>query len=181
MTPLRGNFPTLAEYLGDHGYATAGFVANVGYCSQETGLARGFTHYEDYVLENLAPLRTSGLVEYLAGAISEMIPALDISSLRPVQRFVSRWFGSVKRKNAASIRRAFLRWLSERRETGRPFFAFLNFFDAHQQYVLPPGARHRFVDYPVTMDEIRVVYELWPFLDKLRLPPPYHQSRSRFL
>ena len=69
MTPLRGNFPTLAEYLGDHGYATAGFVANVGYCSQETGLARGFTHYEDYVLEKLAPLRTAGLVEYLAGAI----------------------------------------------------------------------------------------------------------------
>ena len=59
MTPLRGNLPTLAEYLGAHGYATAGFVANVVYCSQETGLARGFTHYEDYVLEKLAPLRTS--------------------------------------------------------------------------------------------------------------------------
>ena len=78
MTPLRGNFPTLAEYLGDRGYATAGFVANVGYCSQETGLARGFTHYEDYVLEKLAPLRTSGLVEYRGRAITEMIPALDI-------------------------------------------------------------------------------------------------------
>ena len=85
MTPIRGNFPTLAEYLGNHGYATAGFVANVGYCSQETGLARGFTHYEDYVLENLDPLRTSGLVEYLAGAISGIIRTLDISSLRPLQ------------------------------------------------------------------------------------------------
>ena len=28
LTPLRGKFPTLAEYLGSHGYATAGFVAN---------------------------------------------------------------------------------------------------------------------------------------------------------
>ena len=79
MTPIRGNFPTLAEYLGDHGYATAGFVANVGYCSQETGLARGFTHYEDYVLEKLAPLRTSGLVDNLAGSITQMIPDLNIS------------------------------------------------------------------------------------------------------
>ena len=35
------------------GYATAGFVANVGYCSQNTGLARGLTHYEDYLLEDL--------------------------------------------------------------------------------------------------------------------------------
>ena len=26
MTPLRGNLPTLAEYVGAHGYATAGFV-----------------------------------------------------------------------------------------------------------------------------------------------------------
>ena len=63
MTPLRGNLPMLAEYVGAHGYATAGFVANVVYCSQESGLARGFTHYEDYVLEKLAPLRTSILVE----------------------------------------------------------------------------------------------------------------------
>ena len=28
LTPLRVNFPMLAEYLGSHGYATAGFVAN---------------------------------------------------------------------------------------------------------------------------------------------------------
>ena len=28
MTPLRGKFPTLAEYLGSQGYATAGFAAN---------------------------------------------------------------------------------------------------------------------------------------------------------
>ena len=29
MTPLQGNVPMLAEYLGAHGYTTAGFVANV--------------------------------------------------------------------------------------------------------------------------------------------------------
>ena len=45
MAPLRGDFPTLAEYLGSRGYATAGFVANAGYCSYDTGLDRGFTHY----------------------------------------------------------------------------------------------------------------------------------------
>ena len=53
LTPLRGDFPTLAEYLGARGYATAGFVANAGYCSYDTGLDRGFTHFEDYVLERL--------------------------------------------------------------------------------------------------------------------------------
>ena len=56
-TPLGTKFPTLAEYLGSRGYATAGFVANVQYCSYEFGLDRGFTHYEDYVLEPMTPLR----------------------------------------------------------------------------------------------------------------------------
>ena len=46
--PLGNDFPTLAEYLGAQGYDTAGFAANVDYCSRETGLARGFVHYEDY-------------------------------------------------------------------------------------------------------------------------------------
>jgi arylsulfatase A-like enzyme len=172
MTPLRGNFPTLAEYLGNRGYATAGFVANVGYCSEETGLARGFTHYEDYLLEDLDPLRTCGLVEHLTSASSGIIRAVDISSLRPLKRFVNRWLDP-KRKNAALVRRAFLGWVSQRSDTSRPFFAFLNFFDAHQQYLLPPGARPRYVSYPVTTEEFTVVYELWPFLDKTKLPPRY--------
>ena len=173
MTPIRGIFPTLAEYLGEHGYATAGFVGNVGYCSQETGLAHGFTHYEDYVLEKLAPLRTSGLVDNLAGAITQLIPNLNLSALRPFQQLMIHWFEIGKRKDARSIKHAFLGWLSHRQETGRPFFAFLNFFDAHDQYALPPGAPHRFVRYPVTMDEAIAVYELWPLLDKLSLPPNY--------
>jgi arylsulfatase A-like enzyme len=173
LTPLRVSFPTLADYLGERGYATAGFVANVGYCSQETGLARGFTHYEDYVLERLTPLRSSGLVEYIAGTIYQMIPALEIRSLRPLQEIMHHWFAFGGRKTGASIRRAFLSWLSARPETGRPFFAFLNLCDAHQEYKLPPGGEHRFIRYLVTADEIKHVYELWPFIDKLKLPPPY--------
>ena len=57
LTPLQPGFPTLAEYLGSRGYATAGFVANTQYCSSDTGLDRGFAHYEDYVadLRHLRP------------------------------------------------------------------------------------------------------------------------------
>jgi arylsulfatase A-like enzyme len=173
MTPVKANFPTLAEYLGEHGYATAGFVGNVTYCSQETGLARGFTYYEDYILEKLAPLRTSGLVDNLAGSITRTIPALNMSVLRPFQQFMVHWFEIGKRKDARSIQHAFLSWLSHRQETGRPFFAFLNLFDAHVPYVLPQGASHRFVRYPVTMNEAIVVYELWSNYDKLSLPASY--------
>ena len=51
--PVRDDVPTLAGYLATRGYDTAGFVANLDYCSRETGLARGFAHYEDFPLSLL--------------------------------------------------------------------------------------------------------------------------------
>jgi len=170
MTPLRGNLPMLAEYVGARGYATAGFISNVVYCSQESGLARGFTHYEDYVLEKLAPLRTSILVEQITTMISELVSVFKIVPLHRLRNFVIRWFVINQRKDAASINRAFLNWLADRREPGRPFFAFLNLLDAHDPYMLPQGAPYRFVTYLSTLDECRVVYELWRVLDKTKLP-----------
>jgi len=47
-TPLDGTYPTLADVLRTHGYATAGFVANLIYGSSFHGLDRGFIRYEDY-------------------------------------------------------------------------------------------------------------------------------------
>ena len=169
MTPLRGNLPTLAEYVGAHGYATAGFIANVVYCSQESGLARGFTHYEDYEMENLAPLRTSILVAQLTSFIFEAISAFEVVPLYPVRDFVMRLFVINPRKDAASIRRALLNWLADRREPDRPFFAFLNLLDAHDPYRLPDGVPYRFMNYTATSDEFRAI-ELWRGLDKTKLP-----------
>ena len=48
------------------------------------------------------------------------------------------------RKEAAVVNREFLDWLSRRRQPDRPFFAFLNYFDAHYPYQLPDAAIHRF-------------------------------------
>jgi arylsulfatase A-like enzyme len=170
MTPLRGNLPMLAEYVGAHGYATAGFISNVLYCSQESGLARGFTHYEDYGLEKLAPLRTSILVEQITTMISQALSYLDIAPLHSVTNFVVRWFVINQRKDAASINRAFLNWLADRREPNRPFFAFLNLLDAHDPYLLPQGAPYRFVTYSSTLDDCRAVYVFWRAIDKAKLP-----------
>ena len=63
MHPMRGDVPTLAEYLGSSGYATAGFVGNTFYCAYDSGLDRGFTHYEDYRLDWVSALRTVHLVD----------------------------------------------------------------------------------------------------------------------
>ena len=181
QTPLRGNLPTLAEYVGAHGYATAGFVANLVYCSRDSGLARGFTHYEDYVLERLAPLRTSIVVEQLTTMIAQTINVFNIVALHPLRELVIRWFAINQRKDAATINRAFLAWLTDRPQPDRPFFAFLNILDAHYPYKLPDGAPHRFLTYSATTDECRAVYEFWDVLDKTKLPRSVIKLAHRFL
>ena len=48
----------------------------------------------------------------------------------------------VPRKDATAVNREFLDWLAA--HDGRPFFAFLNYFDAHDPYLVPEGARQHF-------------------------------------
>ena len=62
FTPLDGTYPTLAEFLGSRGYATAGFVANYWYCASDSGLNRGFTAYQDYIFPRLTAFKTAVLV-----------------------------------------------------------------------------------------------------------------------
>jgi arylsulfatase A-like enzyme len=170
LTPLQSNLPTLAEFLGSRGYATAGFVANIVYCSYDTGLDRGFTHFEDYVLDGPTALRTAGLVEYGFRILQQLSRGSGQGPVGVLRNMVNRWSSPTARKNAASKSRAFLDWLSLRQETDRPFFAFLNFIDAHAAYVPPEGALHRFGNQPQTPDEVRLVYDMWPVLDKTRVP-----------
>ena len=133
--------PSLAEYLGSRGYATAGFVANTLYCSYDAGLARGFTYYEDYILRRLASLRTAVLVEGILKLMFEIGVNHESDPLHFARDIVERWFYSGIRRDAGSINRGFLDWLARRPEKTRPFFVFLNFIDAHAPYKLPEGAQ----------------------------------------
>jgi arylsulfatase A-like enzyme len=131
---LDGTDPTLAEYLTAHGYATAGFVANTYYCNARYGLDRGFARYEDYY-ENrtISPFEvaaSSGLGKLLLSALG--IPTKVFEDAR----------ASV-RKTAAMINRDLLDWLAGR-PLERPFFAFLNYFDAHAPFSPPEGPDPRF-------------------------------------
>jgi arylsulfatase A-like enzyme len=119
--PFDGTYPTLAEYLRSRGYMTAGFVANVSYGSRIYGLTRGFIHYEDFPV---------ALGELLAS--SKVL--LDVINNRWVRRLIP-YRDFLGRKSAATINQEFLTWLDRR--PSRPFFAFVNYFDAHEP-VLPP-------------------------------------------
>src|SRR5262249_26838098 len=56
LNPLDEEHPTLAEFLAGRGYATAGFIANTMYCASDSGLSRGFTHYEDFIFPEFTAL-----------------------------------------------------------------------------------------------------------------------------
>ena len=122
-SPLNSTYPTLAEELSRQGYSTAGFVANRAYVNREVGLGRGFAHYEVY--------RTTPGQAFMYSRLGETLyNAFDLGRL----------FGSHEsfgRKSAEQLNRDFLGWLEGHEQDGRPFFAFLNYFDAHRDY-LPP-------------------------------------------
>ena len=92
MTPLGTTAPTLAEHFGSRGYATAGFVANLIYCSYDTGLDRGFTHYEDYVLERLMALRTASLIDQAVTELSALSGLVDAGPFRSLRAAIGRSF-----------------------------------------------------------------------------------------
>ena len=119
-------FPTIAEAMRDHGYATAGFVANLMYTTRATGLARGFDHYEDFTISVGNAL--------LSTALGRTLVTGDWV------RNTLQYHELVNRKVASDVSGDFLKWLDNRDD--RPFFAFLNYFDAHAPY-MPP---RRFAD-----------------------------------
>ncbi len=176
LHPMPGGVPTLAEYLGSLGYATAGFVGNTFYCAYDSGLDRGFAEYHDYVLTAIEAIRTVYLLDAALDAIAPLEPALD--------RWLSIGLGSVMadrsvrqlthtdRKNAGIVNRQLLDWLDRRRESRRPFFAFVNYVDAHAPYVLPPEADYRFGPGPATDDDYMFLLDVWLNVDKSRLPRP---------
>lgn len=141
-SPLTTTDPTIAEVFRDAGYATAGFTANLVATPRGFGLDRGFLRYEDFPrsLEQMVLSTALGQAESAREAWAHI--ARD------------RWYGGALRalmrlrleprysypdhdmKSAADIAGAFLDWQGT--HSDRPFFAFLNFFDAHGPYLSPP-------------------------------------------
>ena len=136
--------PTLAEYLASRGYQTAGFAANTNYCTYESGLNRGFAHYDDYPL---TPLSLLGRTVPGSWILKNIIFGGD---------FVDWKWIRLQSRDARGINDAFLDWLRARRQD-RPFFAFLNYFDAHDPYVPPPKFSGRFGIRPASMRDFQLL------------------------
>src|SRR5262249_30144037 len=108
-----------------------GFAANTNCCNYETGLDRGFSHYEDF------PLTTYFL-------LGRTVPGSWIlTNIFARGDFHQQKWIQLQSRDARGINDAFLDWLRLRQQD-RPFFAFLNYFDAHDPYMPPPGYVGRF-------------------------------------
>jgi arylsulfatase A-like enzyme len=120
--------PTVAEFLASRGYDTAGFAANTRFCSYESGMARGFAHYEDYPLSARTILGTTAVGRWITKYV------LCYRDL------YGRKWAQYQSRDAREMNRAFLGWLTraQKQQVRRPFFAFLNYLDAHGPF-LPPA------------------------------------------
>jgi arylsulfatase A-like enzyme len=160
LTPLDHTYPTVAEFLGSRGYATAGFTANQTYCASDSGLARGFARFEDYIFPELTAFHMAVLVDHFVEGVDTvsrfMEDWLDIELLKPASELIGRVF-RFDRKEAAVVNGEFLDWLSRRPQKERPFFAFLNYYDAHHPYQLSRSGIHRFGVKPRNKRELAII------------------------
>jgi len=147
LQSLDASAPTIAEVLSENGYATGGFVANHHYTSYDSGLDRGFAKYADYRITFRQFLRSSWLTQ--TETVADLIGARSPGDAWRAIRGLNFWVGVKRandRKRASEVNDEMLAWLDD--VEGRPFFAFLNYFDAHQGYWSPPGTMDRFQSRP---------------------------------
>lgn len=125
--PLDRRHPVLAERFSAEGYRTAGFVGNWFYTTRQSGLARGFDQYY--------ALRRSVKQALLSSTPGQLLFASHLGRYTMERE--------ADRRDARQISAQFLAWA--RHDDTRPFFAFLNYFDAHKPRVAPPTGYPAFV------------------------------------
>ena len=141
--PSLGGFATLGEALQQKGYRTGAFSANRTYFSRDLGFGRSFVHFEDY-FHSPADMFVRTLYGrefariYLKRSdhslVKRTLRKLGWTSLLDQDAEGSGSYGGGFgiRKRADVVNKEVMDWIGGDR--GRPFFAFLNYFDVHDPY-----------------------------------------------
>ncbi len=117
--PMRADQLSIAEALADVGYATGAFIANQAFGRRRSGMDQGFIAYRDN------PADLDEVVEYHWAA-------------KALGHYVYQALGRVRgdaRKTADEVNDELLDWLDGLE--GAPFFAMVNYYDAHDPYESP--------------------------------------------
>lgn len=123
---LDDRFETLAELLSRSGYQTACLSSNI-FVSPEFNMTQGFeldlrTHAVRRLVKSFAVAWGESL------GIAPLLPWLDLDAGAALNNYL------------------FAHWLDRDRDATRPFFAYLNYMEAHLPYPAPRGARRRFLE-----------------------------------
>lgn len=144
LTPMYDTVPTVVEAFRRHGYATGAFMANAAFSGRQTGFDRGFLHYEDWppslwqAMWSATITQTQLVQTVIDGLQNREWWRVRRALMRPDLRLIGIRSGD--HYSSDEIVRNFFTW---RERTGRrPFFAMLNFFDAHGPYRTPFQGRY---------------------------------------
>jgi len=121
--PISDKYPAMAEILSENGYSTAAVVANSGFLTREWGFDRGFQFFDARGAVRMMPPRKEYLLRY--GARQVLHRVIDTSEF------------DMMFLRAGEINREAYGLLDRARTSGRPFFLFLNYMDAHSPYAPP--------------------------------------------
>jgi hypothetical protein len=135
--PLGTTIPTLAEIFVKRGYDVSAVAGNYGFLQKGFGLDRGFRWLD------ARPRRSSlGVVpeHSLRWAFRQMI----------CRAFPESWpVTDTRGRDADEITKLAIRRIDRARDMGRPWFLFVNYFDAHERVLVPPPFAGRFSSSPV--------------------------------
>jgi arylsulfatase A-like enzyme len=166
--PLDAHYTTLSEALRGRGYRTGGFSANLFYFTRRGGFDRGFIHFDDYFY-----------------SVGDMFYRTLWG--RIFNRYVPDrlgWDEWPEGKRAEDVNREMLRWADA--DSGKPFFAFLNYFDVHTPYSPPPAYRDKFASqmesssaetFPkVSREDLNILSNVDPYLYRVLMSPKGFQQ-----
>jgi len=129
---LDDHHPTLAEILAVHGYETANFTSNA-WISPGTGMSRGFQLYR------------------------ESWRRTHVDFLLLAKRVYFGLLAPDRDKGGADLIAGIRGWLSER-DAARPYFLFVNVFEAHAPYQhVPREFRRRFTSPDLSLHEMEAI------------------------
>jgi arylsulfatase A-like enzyme len=139
LAPMADSMTTVTEVFRAHGYATGAFMGNAGYGGREMGFDRAFIRYDDYPPSFMQAMWSATFTQL--DFTQEVVDAIrDRERWRIRQALTRSSFRIVglrrgDKNPAHVIVDNFLGWRDK--VAPRPFFAMLNFIDAHDPYISP--------------------------------------------
>jgi len=116
---------TLAEFLSERGYRTAGVVGGI-FCASLFGLDQGFDYYDDEIpFFNIRFFLIYQVIDLFISA----------------EDFFTQ-YGYMGKRIASHLNESAFAWLDKHQ--GQPFFLFINYMDAHTPYLPPPPFEESF-------------------------------------